>query len=219
MNLSFLTGNFWQDGMERGMSLLLLRREGVERTDTTRRAAIASFGTYLLIVPWWFFSTLNENRPYFKHYGVDPSLYLGAQFLGSIVTLLAGLWLLWLFAKSEDVTPGYWRYINASNWLQLVQVLLFAIPMFFIVRYRLLSHHEIQALSTGLYVITLVSQWFTAWRTFRCNPFVAAGFSILMPMVGTVGSDLINLRFFGTARPFESDWFITLYNAGGAYLN
>lgn len=217
MSPFFRAGREWLEGLKGGWAFLLLRERAVQRFGTSRRDGLASFWVYAVLTPFWLVMGLSGSQPYFDHYHIDPVFYMGCQFLGTVLSVPLGLWLIWLFAKGEGVTEGYWRYVAASNWFALVSLFVFAVPCYGIVRYRLLDHREVLSLSTGLYAVTLVCQWFMAWRCLRASPFVAAGISILAPMAASIVSDYINLRFFGTAAPFEEPWFVDLYNAGAAY--
>lgn len=217
MTNSFPTARDWLNGFRGGWAFLLLRSKASTLFGTTRSEGLRSFWVYAVLTPFWFAMGLYGSAPYFDHYQIDPLLYMGAQFLGTLVSVPLGLWLIWLFAKGEGVTVGYWRYVAATNWFALVTLFVFAVPVYFVVRYRLLDHREVLSLSTGCYIVTLVCQWFMAWRCLKTNPLVAAGISILAPMSASLVSDYINLRFFGTAAPFEEQWFVDLYNAGAAY--
>ena len=199
-------------GLRSGFRLLLLDTQAVENFDPSKQAALRSFWTFLFLVPSSVLMSWYGNRPYLAHYGTDPSVWIVCQLLASAVALPLGLWLVWQAAQWENLSPHYPRYLNAGNWLAVAGTLA-GLPAFFLSTSEFLPHHERMIIGTAWYFLALAWNWFLAWRVFRCNPFYAAGLSILMPMTSTIASDFVNLKLFGVTRPFEEQWYIDLVSS------
>ena len=181
--------------------VLAFRLDGFALIDPSWATALRSFRTLWVVWPLSLALLWYDNAGFIARYEVSTAAYMAAQFLGWIVALPLALWLVWLVCKLEGLTAGFAHYLSVNNWYGLYLNFLL-IPFYPLGQSGWLARQEQIALAIVVFVMTTAYAWLIAWRTLRCNPFLALGIVTIGMMVGTSISDYINTVFFGTARPF-----------------
>lgn len=185
---------------------------GLNDAPSDRMTGLSSFQVYWILIPLGLTFTYIDQFPFFEHYNVSPLVYLTAQTIGTILALFAAWGLVWLLSKSQNLAERFWAFVVVSNCFNLLCTLLFPAPFMIIQESHFFTFKGLQILSSIIYIYLFVVQWFIAWKTLRCSPFLAMGFSIIVPMLLTVISDFIDLKLYGTLRPNEQTWFALHYN-------
>lgn len=213
MSLFFPNKKEWISGITAGMLLFSLNPRGLKLVGTTRSAGLRSFYILLVTTPIWLVYSIYNIPEVYTHYNVSPIITPLVHLATMPLYLALTLSVIWLILGSEGKRSTFWHLVASTNWYNCFTTLLLLLPMMFLTNAAVLTHHQIQSVSTALYIYDLVCLWFIAYRTTGVNPFLAAGLAIIGPMIGTIISDYINMRIFGVMRPFEQQWFIDMYNS------
>lgn len=165
------------------------------------RAAWRSYYTLLFLVPSGLAMAWYANLPYFSQYDVAAAPYLAARLVGGLLGLLLTLGATYMLARSQEAVAPFPSYLAANNWLAVVTTVAF-LPFWWLTAAEILPDHTRTTIGICLFVLSLIYSWFIAWRTLKVNPFMACGFAVLGSAIGSTITDIINIQFFGVARPF-----------------
>ncbi len=187
---------------------LKFNSHGLNDAPSDRVTGLSSFQVYWILIPLGIVFTYIDQLPFFEHYHVSAFAYLSAQTIGTVIALVAAWGLVWLLAESQNLAERFWAFVVVSNCFNLLCTLLFSAPFIAIQESHIFTIKELQVLASILYIYLFVVQWFVAWKTLRCSPFLAMGFSIIVPMIATISSDFVDLKLYGTLRPNEQAWFV-----------
>lgn len=196
-----LTKTEIRNGLYGAWRFLQLDPKAVSWFDPSWKAALRSLWVFAILVPMGVLMCYYSNQIYLAKYGVAPAPFLLAHALLPLPFVALGFYLAYLLAKWEGAAAHFPQLMNAINWFALLSNFVF-LPLFFLSETDWLSRDAREAVATGYFCLSLVYQWFITWRILKLNPFMSAGISMIGGMLVTPVGDLINLHFFGIARPF-----------------
>lgn len=178
-------------------ALLRLQKGAEDGFTNTWLAALRSFWLYVAGIPFGLLSVYIEYRNLSQPV---PGMFYVWQVVLTIPATLVSLWGVVMFCRWQDMSNGLPRFIVAQNWLGFFWTV-FSCMLNLLTANMVFALETVKVRGTIFFFIAYAYSAFCASRTLKADIFKAIGIATFLLLLPTVVSDLLNIAYFGMARP------------------